>query len=149
MQLKMEKQTLFYEKLTSNPETQIRDLLSFCKLDWQDDCLNFHNNKRPIKTASDTQARNKIYKTSINSCKNYEKHLEKYLLSLKVKFNEKSSIMNSTLFLPRHSLSFILPAIFILFLYFLSRYGSRGVFFPFHKKLLNVVPSLPLRIEII
>ena len=73
-----------YEKLTSNPETQIRDLLSFCKLDWQDDCLNFHNNKRPIKTASDTQARNKIYKTSINSWKNYEKHLEKYLFRLKV-----------------------------------------------------------------
>ena len=64
-----------YESLISNTESEIRDLLKFCKLEWTKDCLSFYNNKRPIKTASDTQARNKIYKTSINSWKNYEIHL--------------------------------------------------------------------------
>ena len=38
-------------------------------------CLKFYNNKRAIKTASDIQARKKIYKSSVNSWKNYEKYL--------------------------------------------------------------------------
>ena len=71
-----------YENLISNPEDEIRNLLNFCDLDWNKDCLNFHNNKRIIKTASDVQARNKIYNSSVNSWKNYEKHLKKYFLKL-------------------------------------------------------------------
>ena len=50
-----------YEDLITKPENQIRNLLRFCDLNWNDKCLNFHNNKRIIKTASDVQARNKIY----------------------------------------------------------------------------------------
>ena len=53
-----------YENLISNTETEIQNLLSNCDLDWSNDCLNFHNNKRPIKTASDVQARSKIYSTA-------------------------------------------------------------------------------------
>ena len=71
-----------YENLISNPEDEIRNLLNVCDLDWNKDCLNFHNNKRIIKTASDVQARNKIYNSSVNSWKNYEKHLKKYFLKL-------------------------------------------------------------------
>ena len=37
--------------------------------------INFYRNQRPIKTASDTQARRKIYKSSVDSWKNYEKNL--------------------------------------------------------------------------
>ena len=63
-----------YENLVSLIlKNEIKKILSFCDLDWSDDCLNFHNNKRPIKTASDTQARSKIYSiASIESWKNYE-----------------------------------------------------------------------------
>ena len=71
-----------YENLISNPEGEIRNLLKVCKLDWNKDCLNFHNNKRIIKTASDVQARNKIYNSSVNSWKNYENHLKKYFEKL-------------------------------------------------------------------
>ena len=71
-----------YENLISNPEDEIRNLLNVCDLDWNKDCLNFHNNKRIIKTASDVQARNKIYNSSVNSWKNYEKYLKKYFLKL-------------------------------------------------------------------
>ena len=45
--------------------------------------LNFYNNKKPIKTASDFQARSKIYNSSIDSWKNYEKYLNKYFTKLK------------------------------------------------------------------
>ena len=72
-----------YESLISNTESEIRDLLKFCELEWTKDCLSFYNNKRPIKTASDTQARNKIYRTSVDSWKNYEIHLSEYFVKLK------------------------------------------------------------------
>tara|TARA_Y100000590_G_scaffold246568_1_gene277041 strand:+ start:4803 stop:6371 length:1569 start_codon:yes stop_codon:yes gene_type:complete len=72
-----------YENLIMDTKNQIKKLLTFCNLEWQDDCLKFYNNKRPIKTASDIQARNKIFNSSINSWKNYEKHLKKYMDQIK------------------------------------------------------------------
>ena len=71
-----------YENLILNTENEIHNLLKFCNLDWNDDCLNFHNNKRAIHTASDIQARNKIYSSSVDSWKNYEKYLKKYFVEL-------------------------------------------------------------------
>ena len=45
--------------------------------------LEFYKNKRPIKTASDTQVRNKIYNSSVNKWKKYERFLKKYYVKLK------------------------------------------------------------------
>ena len=67
-----------YEDLIIDTEDISRKLLSFCGLNWEEKCLNFHENKRPIKTASDTQVRSKIYNSSINMWKRYEKHLNNY-----------------------------------------------------------------------
>jgi len=72
-----------YEDLISNTKKQVKNLLKYCNLSWDDNCLNFYNNIRPIKTASDTQVRNKIYNTSINYWKNYEKYLGTKLNKLK------------------------------------------------------------------
>ena len=74
--------TVNYENLINNAEVEIRKLVEFCNLEWSDSCLNFYKNKRPIRTASDVQARSKIYKTSIDSWKNYEKHLKNTFLKL-------------------------------------------------------------------
>ena len=71
-----------YEKLIKNPETEIKHILNKCNLKWNKECLKFYNNKRPIKTASDTQARKKIYKTSLNSWKNYEAFVSKHFSKL-------------------------------------------------------------------
>ena len=71
-----------YEKIIQNPEQQIRNLLKNCNLSWNDSCLKFYNNKRPVKTASDTQVRKKIYKSSVDSWKNYENDLGKSLNKL-------------------------------------------------------------------
>ena len=65
-----------YEKIIQDSEQQIRNLLKSCNLSWNDNCLKFYNNKRTIKTASDTQVRKKIYKSSVDSWKNYEKFIE-------------------------------------------------------------------------
>ena len=72
-----------YENLINNTETEIRNLLKNCDLEWNDQCLEFYNNKRVIKTASDIQARNKIYTSSVDSWKNYEKYLKEDFAKLK------------------------------------------------------------------
>ena len=65
-----------YENIISNPETEIENLLKFCELNFEKECLNFHNNKRPIKTVSAVQARQPLYNKSISSYKNFEKHMQ-------------------------------------------------------------------------
>jgi tetratricopeptide (TPR) repeat protein len=64
-----------YEDLINDPNKNIKNLLKFCELDFEEECLKFYENESPIKTMSATQARQKIYKTSIKSYKKYEKKL--------------------------------------------------------------------------
>ncbi len=61
-----------YENLISDPEIQIKKIILDSGLSWENNCLEFYKSKRIIKTASDTQARKKIYNSSINLWKNYE-----------------------------------------------------------------------------
>ena len=54
-------------------------MLEFCNLDWDENCLNFFkNSKTPIKTASITQARKPIYKTSLKLHEKYNKYFEDF-----------------------------------------------------------------------
>lgn len=71
-----------YEDLVLNPEKEIKNLLNFCEIDWNNNCLNFHNNKRIVKTASDVQARSKIFNSSVNSWENYKNYLTKHFAKL-------------------------------------------------------------------
>tara|TARA_B110000238_G_scaffold164170_1_gene178994 strand:- start:693 stop:1400 length:708 start_codon:yes stop_codon:yes gene_type:complete len=67
---------LSYENLVKNQKEEIKNLINFCKLDWDPDCLEFYKkNKTPIKTISINQARKPIYDNSINSSQLYLKHL--------------------------------------------------------------------------
>ncbi len=72
-----------YENLTNNPEVQIKNLIDFCGLTWDPNCLRPHKNKSAIKTASINQARKPIYQTSKNISNNYSTHLEKMYSLLK------------------------------------------------------------------
>ena len=65
-----------YSKLIENPKSEIEKLLKFCGLDWDEKCLNHHNNKRSIKTASSTQARKPIYKTALMASSKFDKYLD-------------------------------------------------------------------------
>ena len=73
---------LEYEKLVTNPKNEIKKILDYCDLNWEENCLNFSNNKTPIKTASVGQARNSIYSTSMKSSKKYEVFLKDLFKSL-------------------------------------------------------------------
>ena len=65
-------QTIFnikYEEIISNPDEKIKELISFCKLNWEEECLNFYKNDNPIKTLSVNQANKPIYKSSLINLK--------------------------------------------------------------------------------
>jgi len=72
-----------YENLISNTKDEVKKLLEWCDLTWSNDCLNFEKNKRLINTASDVQARKKIYNTSVDTWKKYDTFLNEYFLKLK------------------------------------------------------------------
>ena len=62
-----------YEKIIDNPNDEIKKLIKYCALNWDEKCLNFFKNKTAIKTLSVNQARKQMYSTSINSYENYKK----------------------------------------------------------------------------
>ena len=74
--------TVKYENLISNSEKKIRELLDFCDVDFEQNCIEFYSNKRPIKTVSINQARQPIYKSSINNNQNFEKYLNNFFNQL-------------------------------------------------------------------
>jgi hypothetical protein len=73
---------LCYEDLTTNQELETRDLLKYCELDWDDNCLNFHENKTAVKTTSALQVRQKIYQGSSEVWKEYESYLQPLIKGL-------------------------------------------------------------------
>ena len=64
-----------YEKFTNNFEEEVKELLSFCQLEWSQSCVEFYKNKKSVSTSSLAQVRQPIYKTSIASWKNYSDKL--------------------------------------------------------------------------
>ena len=71
-----------YEDLTTNQEEETRKLLQYCELDWDENCLSFHKNKRAVKTASAKQVREKMYQGSSEAWKKYEVHLKPLIKNL-------------------------------------------------------------------
>ena len=63
-------------------EGQVRRLLGFLDLPWDDRCLRFHENKRAVATASNAQVRQPIYASSVGRWRHYEKHLGELVAAL-------------------------------------------------------------------
>jgi len=64
-----------YEDLVMNQEETSRRIIDHIRLDWDDRCLEFHENRRAVRTASSAQVRRPIYNSSINRWQHYEKHM--------------------------------------------------------------------------
>jgi tetratricopeptide (TPR) repeat protein len=71
-----------YEDVVLDMESQARRMLEFLDLPWDEQCLKFHENKRPARSASEDQVRRPIYTSSIGRWKNYEKHLAELIAAL-------------------------------------------------------------------
>lgn len=66
---------LAYEDLVADQVSRTRSLLDACGLPWDDRCLQFHRHAAPATTASATQVRRPIYKSSVQQWRRYERQL--------------------------------------------------------------------------
>ena len=67
--------TVHYDNVINKTEETIRELIDYCNLPFEKECLEFYKSSRPVKTPSAEQVRQPIYKSGLNYWKNYEKHL--------------------------------------------------------------------------
>jgi len=67
--------TIHYDNVINKTEETIRELIDYCELPFEKECLEFYNSSRPVKTPSAEQVRQPIYKSGLNYWKNFEKHL--------------------------------------------------------------------------
>ncbi len=73
---------LDYDKLTEDQELETRSLIDYLGLDWQEPCLAPQKNQRFVKTASQQQVREKVYKGSSQHWRKYEPMLSAFFKDL-------------------------------------------------------------------
>lgn len=66
-----------YEDLVANQEQESKRLIEYIGLDWDEDCLQFFESDRIVRTASITQVRQPIYKKSVARWEPYKEHISK------------------------------------------------------------------------
>jgi len=64
-----------YEALVADPEAGAKTIIEFCELPWEDACVNFHETRRQVRTASSMQVRQPIYQTAVRRWKRFEHRL--------------------------------------------------------------------------
>jgi len=64
-----------YEEVVTDLEGQVARILEHCGLEFEEQCVRFHETKRAVKTASSEQVRQPIYTGALGRWRKYEKHL--------------------------------------------------------------------------
>ena len=67
--------TVEYENVVNDLETQVRRILDFCDLEYEEQCLQFYKSKRAVATISSEQVRQPIYVNALEYWRNYEEFL--------------------------------------------------------------------------
>jgi tetratricopeptide (TPR) repeat protein len=73
-----------YEDLVHDLEGQARRILAHCDLPWDKTCLDFHQTRRSVRTASCVQVRQPIYHGSVGRWRPYANELKPLLQALGV-----------------------------------------------------------------
>ena len=68
-----------YEEVVDDLEHQVRRILDYCGLPFEEACLRFHETERAVKTASSEQVRQPIYASSVQLWQNYEPYLHELI----------------------------------------------------------------------
>lgn len=63
---------VIYEQLVAEPEAEIRRLLAYCDLTFEEQCLAFHETERTVRTASSEQVRQPIFRDAVEHWRNFE-----------------------------------------------------------------------------
>lgn len=64
-----------YESLVNNTEAEVRRLLDYCGLPFEEACLSFYSNKRSVSTPSSEQVRSPIFREAVDHWRHYERWL--------------------------------------------------------------------------
>jgi len=64
--------TIEYEALIDDLPSAVEAMLAYCDLPFEQSCLDFHLNERPVATPSSEQVRQPIYTRALDHWKNYE-----------------------------------------------------------------------------
>lgn len=64
-----------YEDVVADVETQVRRMLDYCELPFEQACIDFHRSQRPVNTASSEQVRQPLYQSGVDFWKHYDAHL--------------------------------------------------------------------------
>ena len=72
-----------YEDVVMDLENSVKEILDYCKLPFEQNCIEFYKNKRSVKTPSAEQVRQPIYQSGLNYWKNYESYLTELKSNLK------------------------------------------------------------------
>lgn len=81
-----------YEEMVADTEAQIRALLDYCELDFEDQCLRFYETDRAIRTPSSEQVRKPIYKEGLEQWRHFEAHLDPLKEALGPEVRQRYSI---------------------------------------------------------
>jgi hypothetical protein len=65
-----------YEEVVADLESQVRRLLDFCGLPFEQACLDFHQTERAVRTASSEQVRQPLYKSGVDQWENFSDYLD-------------------------------------------------------------------------
>jgi predicted Zn-dependent protease len=63
---------VIYESLVDDTETEVRRLLDYCGLPFEERCLRFYENDRAVRTPSSQQVRRPIFKDGVEHWRHYE-----------------------------------------------------------------------------
>ena len=62
---------VIYEDMVADTEAQVRALLAYCGLDFDERCLRFFENRRAVRTASSEQVRRPIYRDGVDQWRRF------------------------------------------------------------------------------
>ena len=63
---------VIYERMVADLQSEVRDLLAFCGLPFEEACLRFYENDRAVRTASSEQVRQPIFTDAVEHWQNFE-----------------------------------------------------------------------------
>ena len=63
---------VFYENMVEDTEGEVRRLLEYCGLPFEEGVLRFHENQRAVRTASSEQVRRPIFRDGMEQWRHYE-----------------------------------------------------------------------------
>jgi hypothetical protein len=68
--------------MVTDTENEIRRLLDYCGVPFEEQCLRFHETERIVRTASSEQVRKPIYREGVDHWKRYEPWLDPLKVAL-------------------------------------------------------------------